>query len=177
MTNTLLMLLLVVVAAFCDLRSGRIPNPLILTGVTIGLVFAYFNKGTEGLLMALAGFGLGFMLVMPGYLLRFSGAGDVKLMATLGIFSGPGVILVVFAASVVAGALFILLKILWRFVSGRDRSFQRYRMMLQTLLLTGQFIYLSSEQEPVLKQRLPMAPFYALGCLMVTLLPLIGIGG
>jgi prepilin peptidase CpaA len=170
------MLLFVGMAAFCDLHSRKIPNPLILAGVTFGLGFAFLNKGTEGLLMALAGFGLGFILMMPGYLLRFSGAGDVKLMATLGIFSGPGVILMIFAASLVAGALFILLKIVWRTVNGTDLLFQRYRMMLQTLLLTGQFIYLASEQESVLKQRLPMAPFYALGCLMTSLLPLIGVG-
>ncbi|MEJ2402987.1 MAG: prepilin peptidase [Candidatus Thiodiazotropha sp.] len=62
MENTLPMLLLVFVAAICDLQSGRIPNPLILAGVTFGLGFAFFNNGTEGLLMAFAGFGLGFIL-------------------------------------------------------------------------------------------------------------------
>jgi prepilin peptidase CpaA len=176
MENTLPMLLLVIVAAICDLQSGKIPNPLILAGVTFGLGFAFFNKGTEGLLMALAGFGLGFILLLPGYLLRFTGAGDVKLLATLGSFSGPVLVLEIFAISVVTGALFVLLKILWRAINGSDVFFQRYRLMLQTWLLTRQFIYLPSEQASVLKQRLPMAPFYALGCLTLPLLPLIGTG-
>lgn len=176
MENTLPMLLLVFVAAICDLQSGRIPNPLILAGVTFGLGFAFFNKGTEGLLMALAGFGLGFILLLPGYLLRFTGAGDVKLLATLGVFNGPALVLGIFAISVIAGASFVLLKILWKAVKGTDGFFLRYRIMLQTLLLTGQFSYIASGRESVLKQRLPMAPFYALGCLMVPLLPLIGLG-
>jgi prepilin peptidase CpaA len=176
MENTLPMLLLVFVAAICDLQSGRIPNPLILAGVIFGLGFAFFNNGTEGLLTAFVGFGLGFILLLPGYLLRFTGAGDVKLLATLGIFSGPALVLEIFAISVITGALFVLLKIVWRTIKGAAVFFQRYRTMLLTFLITRQFIYLASGQESVLKQRLPMAPFYALGCLMLPLLPMIGIG-
>jgi len=171
------MLALAVVAAISDLLTGEIPNPLILAGAALGFVLSVLNAGSPGPLMSLAGFGLGMLLLLPGYLLRFTGAGDVKLMATLGIFSGPGLLLQIFAAAVICGALFILLKAAWRLIRDPVPAFRRYGLMLQTLLYTKQLVYLPSAQGSLLKQRLPMAPFYALGCTIVLLLPLIEAGG
>jgi prepilin peptidase CpaA len=164
MENMLPMLLVAGVAAICDLRTGKIPNYLILTGLISGLAFTFITRGADGLLMGLAGFCAGFLLILPGYLFRFTGAGDLKLLATLGIYSDPATILGVFAISVIAGALFILLKLVWRalhivfFLSSHRAS------IVQALLMTGRFDLLFSGGSAILKQRLPMAPFYALGC-------------
>jgi prepilin peptidase CpaA len=111
------MLLLVAIAAACDLLTGKIPNPLLLAGLVFGLCFTLLSRGPDDLLISLAGFGTGFVLMLPGYFLHYTGAGDLKLLATLGVYSDPGTILAIFATSVLAGALFILLKILWRVLS------------------------------------------------------------
>jgi prepilin peptidase CpaA len=177
MESTIPMLLLVAVAAIYDLRTGKIPNPLLLAGLVFGLCFTLLTRGADDLLMSLAGFGVGFVLVLPGYLLRYTGAGDLKLLATLGVFSGPGVILAVFATSVVAGALFVLLKIAWR-VLGRVVFYSKQdAVMPSAQLIPVQFHHRPSRLRPILKARMPMAPFYALGCTVVILFQLIGTGG
>jgi prepilin peptidase CpaA len=177
MDNTIPLLLLVAVAAICDLRTGKIPNPLILAGLVFGLCFTLLTRCADDLLMSLAGFGVGFILVLPGYLLRYTGAGDLKLLATLGVYSGPGTILAIFATSVIAGALFVLLKIAWR-VLGRGVLFSRQTAVIpQAQLIPLQSDQRPSRQRPLLKERLPMAPLYALGCTVVLLFQLIETGG
>jgi prepilin peptidase CpaA len=172
MENTLPMLLLAGIAAICDVRTGKIPNLLILSSVVLGLCFSSLNEGINGLLISLAGFWVGFLLVLPGYLLRFTGGGDLKLLASLGILSGPSAILVIFALSIITGALFILLKLLWRALYREGLFSWRHLPILHSLLITGQFNTLFSGSASVLKQRLPMAPFYALGCTLFILLQL-----
>jgi prepilin peptidase CpaA len=164
MDNTLPMLLVAGIAAVCDLRTGKIPNQLIVVSLLFGLAITFINGGIDGLLMSLAGFSAGFILILPGYLLRFTGAGDLKLLATLGVYGGPDMILGIFIISVIAGALFVLLKIIWRAIYIVIYLYSRQASIVQALLITGRFNLLFSGGGAMLKQRLPMAPFYAMGC-------------
>ncbi len=170
MENILPMLLLAGIAMICDLRTGKIPNHLLLVSLLFGLGYTIVINGTSGLLVGLSGFATGFLLLLPGYLLRFTGAGDLKLMAVLGIFGGPVTILWVFALSVIAGALSILLKILWRAVDRIIFLSSLKAPIIQALLMSGRFDVLFFGSGAVLKQRLPMAPFYAMGCLLCLLI-------
>jgi prepilin peptidase CpaA len=177
MENTHPMLLVAIIAAIYDLRTGRIPNQLIVASLIFGLAFVFINNGAEGLLMGLAGFGAGFLLMLPGYLLRFTGAGDLKLLATLGIFGGPAGILGVFALSAITGALFVLIKILWKALGRVFFLSSQQAMIVRALLMTGRFDLLFSGAGAILRQRLPMAPFYALGCTLFMLGQLFYAGG
>lgn len=86
-------------ALWHDLRTRRIPNRLVLSGALAGLALnactpsgaGLFDVafGGLGLWQGLAGAGLGLALMLPMYLLRSLGAGDVKLMAMCGAFLGP----------------------------------------------------------------------------------------
>lgn len=85
---------LVVVAAGWDLHARRIPNWLVLTGLVLALAVQWRLHGADGgsgrwALGMLTGGGL----FVPLYLLRGMGAGDVKLMATVGAFVGPDIAL------------------------------------------------------------------------------------
>ena len=179
METTLALLLIAGVAAISDIRSHKIPNQLILIGLITGLGLSALINGIDGLLASTAGFFLGFSLLLPGYLLRFTGAGDLKLLATLGVFSGPIMLLKIFAASVLTGALFVLLLVLWGLVKKTNStSFRRYKEMLKILLATGQLVYLHPETDaavikPVLSRRIPMAPMFAAGSLIAIVFPLI----
>lgn len=105
-TGTLMLLL--VVAAVSDCRSHRIPNRLVLAGLLFGVLYntAFPASPRDNLLFPLAGIGLGLFLFLPFYLLRVMGAGDVKLMAMVGAFLGPGeTFYVMLASMVVAGVL------------------------------------------------------------------------
>jgi prepilin peptidase CpaA len=115
--------------------------------------------------------------MLPGYLLRFTGAGDLKLIATLGIFGGPATILGVFALSAITGALFILFKMLWKALGRVFFLSSQQAMIVRALLMTGRFDLLFSGAGAILRQRLPMAPFYALGCTLFMLGQLLYAGG
>ena len=102
------LLLAVVVATIAlatDLRARRIPNWLTAGGVLAGIVGNLLLGGLSGGALALAGAGLGFVLLLPFYVVRGVGAGDVKLLAALGALVGPITLLAVAAVGALVGGL------------------------------------------------------------------------
>jgi prepilin peptidase CpaA len=98
-----------VAATVIDLRSRRIPNEL--TAAMIGIGLALAAGGTSGVSIgaSLAGFCLGLLLMMPGYALGATGAGDVKLMAGVGAIVGPALVLPAFLFTSIAGGVLALI--------------------------------------------------------------------
>jgi len=76
------------VAVVFDLRWRRIPNALILGGLLLGLACGNAFGGLDGALDSGLGALLGLALFFPFFLLRWLGAGDVKLLAVVGAFVG-----------------------------------------------------------------------------------------
>jgi prepilin peptidase CpaA len=64
--------------------------------------------GGIGLLKALAGLVLGLCLLLPMYAMRALGAGDVKLMAMIGAFVGPGAVVAITLMTLLAGGVLAL---------------------------------------------------------------------
>ena len=87
------------VACWFDVRQRRIPNLLVLNGMVWGLALQGLTPAAQGLFtfwwggigvaQALLGLLAGLALFMPLYLLRAVGAGDVKLLAMVGVWLGP----------------------------------------------------------------------------------------
>lgn len=99
---------LLVVAAFTDIRTGRIPNWLVFGGAVYGLAYnAFFPPSVRdvGIVFALGGLALGLGALLPLYLLRAMGAGDVKLMAMTGAFLGASVTFGALIATLIAGGV------------------------------------------------------------------------
>jgi len=94
-------------AVVTDVRSRRIPNWL--TGAIAGAGFGLaFGGGGVTPLQALLGLGLGLALMLPGHVIGATGAGDVKLMAAIGVFLGPSLVFRAFLYSALAGGVFAL---------------------------------------------------------------------
>jgi prepilin peptidase CpaA len=98
---------LLLTACVTDLRTRRIPNQLIIFGVSTGLVLA---MATDGVLAgggrALGGFATGMAIWMPFWLLHMMGGGDVKLFAAGAMWLGPhGAIEAAMLAGLCGGAL------------------------------------------------------------------------
>jgi prepilin peptidase CpaA len=87
-----LLLLMVTAAAINDLASRRIPNLLLLGGMSGALVLHLLSPQPLRALLAcwLGGAATGLLVLLPFYLVRGMAAGDVKMMAAVGAFTGPG---------------------------------------------------------------------------------------
>jgi prepilin peptidase CpaA len=83
---------LIIAAAACitDVHSRRIPNWLTFGAAAAAFAFHFAEAGQAGAQQAAAGWVTGLFLFMPLFLLGGMGAGDVKLLAALGAWLGPG---------------------------------------------------------------------------------------
>jgi prepilin peptidase CpaA len=89
-------------AALEDLASRRIPNDLLAAALGCALVM----HGAGGSLPTMAGGMAAGLLLLPLYILRGMGAGDIKLLVTLGAFGGPLLaVQLVLAATLVFGVV------------------------------------------------------------------------
>jgi len=95
-------------AALVDLRWRRIPNWLTGSVLLLGLGVNLWLKGPGGIAFALFGALLGGAILLPFYLHRAIGAGDVKLLAALGAVLGPQAVVAVVLYAAVAGGLISL---------------------------------------------------------------------
>jgi prepilin peptidase CpaA len=101
-----------VAASLVDLRTRRIPNLLTLPAAIGGVLFHAASQGLTGAGFALLGWAVGLGLFLPIYLLRGMGAGDVKLLAALGAWLGPGrTVWVALYGAVAGGVLGLLLAV------------------------------------------------------------------
>ena len=94
----------VITAAVLDYRTKKIPNWITVPALLAAFVFHAVSPDSRGILWALAGFAVGFSLLIVPWLLGGGGMGDVKLLAALGAWLGPLMILAVFGASAVLAA-------------------------------------------------------------------------
>ena len=110
--NVATLMTLLGVAAWFDIKSRRIPNWLVLTGLiaSLGIQLLFSSGGVFAWgLGILAGFGL----LLPLYLVHDMGAGDVKLMAMVGGFLGPAGAAAVVLMTLVAGGVLAITVALW----------------------------------------------------------------
>jgi len=91
-----------------DLLTHRVPNGLTGPVFVLGLLLQLALSGWSGFGEALLGALVGLVILMPLYLLRAMGAGDVKLLSALGTFLGPHWALVAGIYTLLFGGLFAL---------------------------------------------------------------------
>lgn len=109
---------ILIAAVWHDVRSRRIPNPLVLLGtiaafalhslIPSGAGLFTAPAGSLGPLSSLGGFAVGLLLLLPFYALKTLGAGDVKLMAMIGAFLGPASIGGAVLATMISGGVLAL---------------------------------------------------------------------
>jgi prepilin peptidase CpaA len=106
---------LAIAAAAFDLRTRRIPNVLVLLGLIVAVPVQWIAQdGSAGLWQGMEGLATGIAVLLPFYLLRAFGAGDVKLMGALGALAGPSAVLLIALATFVVGGLWSLIVVVHR---------------------------------------------------------------
>ncbi len=179
LTTSTLLAALLLAALVSDLRSRRIPNSLVLAGLTLAIGGHALSLAQSTAPLAgtawwapLAGLATGFALLLPLYLLRAMGAGDVKLMAMVGAFVGPTGAATAVLYTLIAGGLLSL-----AFMCGRRgvaaQTFANLRFLLTDWVLrasSGQGLRLTPLQTTA--ARLPYALAITLGTAATVLWPL-----
>jgi prepilin peptidase CpaA len=100
-------------ACVTDWRSRRVPNILTFGAALAALIVFGWLAGWKGLATSVAGWLVGCLLFLPWFLLRGMGGGDVKLLAALGAWVGPGLVVWVALYAAVAGGLLAVLVTLY----------------------------------------------------------------
>jgi prepilin peptidase CpaA len=150
-------------AVVTDLRTRRIPNWLTASMVVTGLALAFARIGGVTPEQAALGIGAGLLLMLPGHVIGATGAGDVKLMAAVGAFVGPALVLNAFLGTAVAGGVFAV-----AVATRRGR-------LAATIESTGQLVMTpmlakSEIEAPARANRFAYAPAIAVGSLVAVLL-------
>jgi prepilin peptidase CpaA len=100
----------VALAAFEDQRTHRIPNRITGPAFLVGLAVHLAAGGPAAMLMALVAGVVAGAILLPGWLMKFMGAGDVKLMAAIGVWLGAvGLAVEATLCSLIAGGIISLL--------------------------------------------------------------------
>jgi prepilin peptidase CpaA len=100
-----LLFLLLFWALTFDILFRRIPNGVILIGVGCGLAGSFYSLGGLDITHALLGMLVGFGLFVLPYSKSLLGAGDVKLLAMVGIYLGPRLTMMAALYTLLAGGL------------------------------------------------------------------------
>lgn len=101
-------------AAYYDWRSWRIPNTLVAGSMAAAVMLAVFSLEGMGTVACLLGGLAGFTVFMPLYLAGGVGAGDVKLMGSLGMHAGWLMTLEIAVVSALVGGLWAVTSIVQR---------------------------------------------------------------
>lgn len=146
---------ILIACSVSDLSEYKIRNPIILAGWIAGLAFRYFR---EGILSA----GLGVVCIAaviaaawPLFLLRWIGAGDIKLLSVVagfyGLrFLGKVIVLLLFFAGIVSLAHLLKKRLFLR----------RFRYFIQYVMYGRKGIYYDAQRDGR-EWVIPMAPLLA----------------
>jgi prepilin peptidase CpaA len=128
-------LLLASVAAVCDLRTRRIPNRLVLLALGVALISSLAASSWRGLGGAAIAAMIATLLMSAGFFLGGIGAGDVKLMGTMGAFAGLQALPLLLLATAIAGGVFALLAIARSAYAARSFRYRQYDTETRPLTL------------------------------------------
>ena len=110
-----ILICVLIIAAFVDILSYKIPNLWIGIGMAAGLVLMARGGGFLMIGQALAQIIIIFMVFYPFYLLKGLGAGDVKLFMLLGCYiRGVTYIHCLFVAMLFAGIWAVLKMVMYQ---------------------------------------------------------------
>lgn len=122
-------LIVSLIAALSDYRDGKIKNRLVYPAMGAGIVFAYLCNGESGLWNAFLGLSIPLVL-LPFFMGRMLGAGDIKLLMAIGAWRGLEGNIGVLMYSIIFGGILAL------FFTIRDNTIQLMGRKLQYLFIS-----------------------------------------
>lgn len=138
-----LLVVIVTLSAILDFKHHRIPNWLSFSGWYLGPLIYLIAAGAPSFAGSLMGLGLILMLTFPLFALNWMGAGDVKLMTSVGALVGIDHALFFLVSIVVTGFILAVAQLVLR---GLLLAFaRRYWSMLGLSLASGKPVYIAPD--------------------------------
>src|SRR5438477_3178419 len=103
-----------VVAAIIDGVQLKVPNWLTIPMIVSGWIFCAWTSGWSGIGDSLLGTVVGLALLLPLYAIGGMGAGDVKLLAGVGVWVGVATTCYAFCAAAIVGELIVIAMVIIR---------------------------------------------------------------
>ncbi len=157
--------ILLLAAAFCDLKKRKVPNVLVLIGWLFSLIFHFLQCGLEGafksVMTVLVILATGFLL----FLIRAVGAGDIKLCSVIGGIQGMAVCVHILAVSVFLAGIWSFAKLTKKRLLAKRF---RYAWSYFTAGEAGRKLYYDKSRDGT-DCTILLAPFLAAGYLLVLL--------
>jgi prepilin peptidase CpaA len=115
MTMAAVMVVMVGIAVYTDVRVGRIYNALTVPCAALGLVLNLADRGLPGLGDSAAGLAVGFgAFLLSAVFGRMLGGGDIKLLMAIGAIQGPVFLLWTIVYMALAGGVLAVVVSAWR---------------------------------------------------------------
>ncbi len=148
--------------AVIDALTRRVPNPLTIAAAALGVTLAATGLTRVTVGQSLFGLLLGMLLMLPGYLLGKTGAGDVKLLGAAGAILGLQRVPYAFVYTAIAGGVLALAVALSR---GRLGGTLRGAALVVASPRAGR----TAVESPQAGNTFPYAPAIAIGCILAAL--------
>ncbi len=87
----------------------RSPTFLTLPSIGVGLFYYTLSQGASGFVFSLSGTLLGIGLLIVPYLMGGMGAGDAKLLGSVGAILGPKGVFIAFLFTAIAGGIYAII--------------------------------------------------------------------
>jgi len=101
-------------AAVFDYRTKRIPNWLSFSGWFLAPLVHLYLSGGDGIQASVLGLALMLALTFPLFALGWMGAGDVKLMTSVGAYVGIGLAFYVLLGILITGGVFAIVMLAYK---------------------------------------------------------------
>ncbi len=130
-TGNMLLLLIAFGAVMNDLKTGRIPNAWLLTGLALAAACRFVSADPRSIISdSLPGMLIPLLILFPLFFFRMLGAGDIKLFCVLGFLLGKSRIFPCLFLSFLFGAV---LSVILMTAAGILR--ERVRYLISYILL------------------------------------------
>lgn len=152
--NNVILIILLLAAAFFDVTKNKIPNFLTFPVICAGIILNIIVNGFSGFLFSLYGFFFGLAIFFIPFAFGLMGAGDVKLMAAVGTLKGFRFTVISTFFSSVAGLIVVFGYLIYK--KKIFSYFKKYFVALIRLIL----LKINFSDENILGKKLKKFAYY-----------------